>query len=1642
MGNSLGSLYFALGLDDSKFKAAIEAAKQQIEGLGADVTVGIQIDLNSVAKKVQNELTKLNGLTGGDKTIGLEVQVKEETVNAVRAQLEALEAQRTVKLSVEYDSEKFQSATTALKNYTDQLNNLGKIRLGIDDEFLRAGASYTKGKGFKGFLSNMSEYLFGDDGGETNKSIGQIQKILNTHTFKLKTEVDQQAIVNSLNAASKKKIPLNVDVNIDIAEIQKRLNKLKVPLTLNSKQAIDDIKSKLKNETFKAKLELVIDKAKVSKAVKAALAKQGLNYNTTASDVRAKRIEEIQQKMDIRQKKFNSTLNKSVKNTKSLGRGMKLAGDWAGQLYNKFGNFISIYAIGRFIRNLYTIGGEFQKQQIALRSMIGDVTQADSTFERLKDLAVKSPFTFSDLASYTKQMAAYGIEYEELYDTTKRLADISAGVGVDMGRLILAYGQVRSAEVLRGQELRQFTEAGIPLVAELAKRLEEVRGKSVKVGEVFDAISKRQVSFEMVKDVLFDMTDPGGRFFEMQEELAKSLAGQWSNLKDAWDIMIADIANSSSNVLSGLAATAADILRSWRDWIPALAAVAAAIGTVTSAIRVYNTVATIANTITKASPWGIAASVIIGVVGAIGGWVIASNIAKKNTSQLNTELEQEIQKWNENRENALRYIDTLKSSNTTEERRIKLYNELLELYPELFKDMKLEQILLADTARLKTDINEETARQQLKLIEDDIKVQEKIIKDLNDSRRRETASGSIVVKPLSEEDKKALEEAKAQIAYLQEKKAEIQKLIDREDKIRKLTPDSSIDDYIEVYHNLAKAVKILRKGGVIGSISNPKEFTPTLEYYDQLSTALKEQEEISKKFKIGTPERADADKLVKVYRDAISAIGGIWDTSKSRKRMSDAAKIDMNAYIEALKNEIARIGKQWDLFKDLLEASGNKDLSMNIAFGGQISFDNQLEQLKSRIIEEAKKFGVGIGLYDLLGLGEKQLLEKGVSEKAAKSIGALVDAYNKENAKLKDESVRNFIEILKASKDFEQQIADVERKLKKDLEDLRNNSEGMPNDEYARRRSMLIKKANEDSSKIRFEEFKESSNWVKVFDDLDMVSSNTLDLMTSQIKEFSKQTSLSQDEVKQLVEAMRKLREETVERNPLKAFKDAWNNLSDLNNAVKGKSNGKIVYTVTSKDGTIKQYDEEEYNQAKFAEQSGLGNATVALVSKFDAVGKAASILGDFFDSAGVGVSHFLEAISSVTGTAISGAQAGANIGSVFGGKGGMYGAIAGAALGMLTALFSQVDKSLQRSIEASERREKKIGNIAQNLEKALERNMGGMFTMEIDDKTNEAFSKVIESYNNTQNAIKEWNDGEVNMELFRQIREYAHLQEDTIDTIKDALNEDSYFDAQLAALKIQRDEVQKQMDLEDEKKKTDKNKMLDYEQQIHELDDAINHFAEDMANALYGIDFKDWSEKLAESLVDAWASGEDAVQAYRDTVNDILKDLGVSIISQKILQPLLDKTMTDFLAQFEKDNGVLTDSSLEILAGMADGAEYAASATEAYLEGLKKLGIDLSNTSEEAKSGLSKGIQSVTEDTADLLASYVNAIRADVSVKRSLIEKLIAEDIPQMNYLAQAQLQQLQMIVANTKRNADAATEIRDLFNRVVDKGNNKLKI
>lgn len=234
----------------------------------------------------------------------------------------------------------------------------------------------------------------------------------------------------------------------------------------------------------------------------------------------------------------------------------------------------SISAIRGYVNQIIKVRGEFELQQRALQAILQNRDEANKLWNQTVQLAVKSPFQVKELVTYTKQLAAYRVETEKLHDTTKMLADISAGLGVDMGRLILAFGQVKAANYLRGTELRQFSEAGINILDELARYYTAVEGKAVTVGEVFERVSKRMVSFADVETVLKNVTSAGGMFYQMQEIQAETLKGSISNLKDQLDLMLNDIGKSNEGILKGSVQVASWLIKHYKAFLPVLSMVA------------------------------------------------------------------------------------------------------------------------------------------------------------------------------------------------------------------------------------------------------------------------------------------------------------------------------------------------------------------------------------------------------------------------------------------------------------------------------------------------------------------------------------------------------------------------------------------------------------------------------------------------------------------------------------------------------------------------------------------------------------------------------------------------------------------------------------------------------------------------------------------------------------------------------------------------------------------------------------------------------------------------------------------------------------------------------------------------------------
>lgn len=250
--------------------------------------------------------------------------------------------------------------------------------------------------------------------------------------------------------------------------------------------------------------------------------------------------------------------------------------------------YAGLGAITGFVKSLMDVRGQYELLERSIGAVLNDFEKGSQIFREQQTLALKSPFTVIDLASTTKMLAAYNFEAEELVDVSKRIADISAALGVPMERLTYNLGQIRAQTVLTARDARDFANAGLSIITELAKMYTEQEERIVSVGDVMDRMSNKMVSFTDVMKVLNRYTDEGGMFYDFQAKQAETLAGKLSNLTDAYDFMLNEIGKERQGILTGSISVVQKLFENWR-------AVSSALTVVISTIGAYKAMQALAN---------------------------------------------------------------------------------------------------------------------------------------------------------------------------------------------------------------------------------------------------------------------------------------------------------------------------------------------------------------------------------------------------------------------------------------------------------------------------------------------------------------------------------------------------------------------------------------------------------------------------------------------------------------------------------------------------------------------------------------------------------------------------------------------------------------------------------------------------------------------------------------------------------------------------------------------------------------------------------------------------------------------------------------------------------------------------------------
>ena len=840
-----------------------------------------------------------------------------------------------------------------------------------------------------------------------------------------------------------------------------------------------------------------------------------------------------------------------------------------------------------------------------------------------------------------------------------------------------------------------------------------------------------------------------------------------------------------------------------------------------------------------------------------------------------------------------------------------------------------------------------------------------------------------------------------------------------------------IDLYKKFYSELEKYRKIYGDEGAMIQMRNDKEFKNSV-----LSWKL-----------------SDPGTYGSSIRELMNRLPS---STQKRREYKESQQADIHAKNRSIEEERIRetnnmlskrlniISEQYKTYKKIYELTGNSKGASMLAFGYVQSGTYQdylKEQMKWAVKEHNERTGQSLSADDVLKMNESDFNKHIGSESENASV--IYKEWVEETARIKQETIDLLANLVEKNATIDQQIEDENHKYERQLELIKGIKDAGMRD---RATEGAEKTHNENLAKLEFEKFKQESDWVTIFDDLDRVSSSTINSMIEKIDGFSKTTGLSVEVVKQLRDALGKLRDEQIDRNPINGIVGGMQRGNAIGSFIGSRfRKGMDISTTTYVDSSdakkmgIKEgnYTKGQLENEKKGAYDDANKGVSKLADKFKALQDCLTPVISLFEVLGEEDSFLGQATNMASGAFGAAAQVSGGFNALGLGSLGPYGAAAGAALSVVTSLFAMHDKALQKEIEASEARQKELDNMTKNIKSIIEDTLGGIYSYKVSEDTKNTLNKVTSDYERSA-AWKKSKTGKSFPFLFSSV-----YSSDTYEAAKEAQSKPgSAYHAELASLKAQKDELQSQRNSENEKKKKDNSKIADYDQQIKEMELQIDSFAKDFLKDIYSIDFKSWASELTDAVVGAWEKGEDAVDAYKEKVKDMVKDVTKNIVTQKIMENALRKPL-GYLTDILKDKGKLDETDMDQLANLLykAGDEVVPQITGIF-EALKKRGLDLRDNG--SSSSTKNSIKSITEETADILASYLNAVRLDVSVIREMQGKFI----PEMSEIAKSQLTQLNLIAQNTLRNADAAeridktvSELNDNFNRVIN-GTKSLKM
>lgn len=1314
----------------------------------------------------------------------------------------------------------------------------------------------------------------------------------------------------------------------------------------------------------------------------------------------------------------------------------------------KFGTGLAAYftidAAKNFTSQLIRVRGEFQQLEIGLNTMLGSKAKADALMADVVEFATKTPFELNQVAAGTKQLIAYGAASDTVVDTLRRLGDIASGLNIPLGDLTYLYGTTMVQGRLYANDMLQFSNRGIPLIAELAKQF------NVSVAEVKDLVSAGKVGFPEVEKAIKAMTDEGGRFAGLTEKNAESLTGLVSNLQDAIENAYNDVGKQTEGLLTDTIKFSITAVEHYKEIAKAIGLIVTAVGSYKAALivtAVYQKAIVAAGNIKawlslakgirsskdamiafnlacKANPFVLIISLLATATAAFLMFSDSEEDAAENMTGLQKATEVASEEFNKQAATVDRLQATLQSETSTLEQKKKALVDLQKIIPNYNAQLDEEgRLINANTDAIKTyltqlerQIKMKAAQEELEQLYRQKRQQEKENKKLQSAADSASDQMRNFV-PMGEQGEITMLHYSRQVIStsnaLKKGQRELTKITTQIDELNK-----EIESTAVVTEKTAEA---------------PKSFNQQLQ--DAESTVSRLRTELANLRSGKTPSTdyaKDIAEKAKELKDAEGKVNTLLGRTKYGKTGagSQAARDYVDEYRKALSaantkrsiEDVIRGFKQ-----DITQADIEAEKDSNTKRLKQIRFT--YEQQKEEIERQSRN------LLIMLQEQEREIWEKEnpkYKEKGLQftpTITKLPDDYqaliNQKNQAADQQFLDNQKELLQQVmaeyRDYNAQRS----KLEQDY----NSTVAFLNSQRNAENSIAIDSALAEAKR----------KYDQGLQDINDAEASSLQKNSSFLKNlFGDYATMGYDKLKELIEQAKQVRDYMSGKNDGKTLTFITKEQLDL---IK-KSPAELEKLKKATDNLLSQgkYGDSTWGKifngfeegiTKLGKAKGWKEVSGAIGSISDYAGQAAGEIANMFEQMG----------DQETADAISGVQqvmgAVSNIGQGFA-KGGIVGGIAaavGEAMNFIASAFAAnarhkaALKAIMQETIAQQRAynlllleqnllyEKadtifgvdsysKAKNAVVNMRESLEALNAELRGTETQQKTQDrqAFLKRMFGVKDANAELKKAYAGLADIEIKTGHKKTGlfgwgkgkDIYSSVLSVYPDLIKANGDFNKELAQT------ILNTRTMSDEDKSALQT-MIDLAEQAEEAYEALNDYLTDI--------FGNLGSEMMDSIVDAFKNGEDAAKSFVDSVSTMLETLAQQMIYAVTIGPVLEKAQKQMLDVMQNEG--LTDEQkfnrwTSILNSLVDDAvgqqDIANKLLESYQQMAAQKGFDIFKPDEdedEYTQNTSTSFQTLSQETGEELKGRFTAIQMNTAGILASILEIQALLTIQINHLA-----------------------------------------